>query len=160
MENFQKCLFGLFLWSTSFILTINANDVSEILEKAKSIQKTDPQQSIVFLSEELESIKLIAEERGQLFYLQGKIYYKDLADKENALGKFYNALRYFRESKNQEKEYECLIYIAVSFKNLFHYDYAIDYYNEVLVLEGLDSTKIKSAQYNLAVVLKLNTMLF
>ncbi len=156
MEKILRTTLSVLLWMFINVHGLVAIDHKLDLEKAKEIRKTHPEKALSLLSDNLGIAELSEIARGEIYQLQGEIYYYELADKENALSHFYNAIRYFRESKNQELEYKSLVYIALSYKNLFHYDYAIDYYKEALALDQLDQAKRQIIRYNLARVLRLN----
>lgn len=130
------------------------------IEEARNLRKENPKQSIQILSDALDNQELTELEIAENYYLQGNILYYELANKEAALGKFYNALKYFRQGHDQDLEYRTLVFIALSFQNLYHYDYATDYLNEALSLPKLDSNRIRRTQYNLGRVFRAQERYF
>ena len=124
------------------------------IEEARNLREDNPEQSIQILSEALNQQELTIPEIAENYYLQGNIHYYDLGNKEAALRKFYNALKYFRQSHNPDREYSTLVFIALSFQNLYHYDNAAEYLQEVLRLPGLDSARRRNTQYNLGRVFR------
>lgn len=136
------------------MVKLSAMDYQTTREKVKELRKSNPEKAIITIEEALDEQVITAFERAELNYLQGEIYYFELSDKENALGQFYNALKHFRLAKIPKREYDCLIAIALSFHNLFHYDLAVSYFEEALNVSGLDTLGIKRAEYNLARTLR------
>ena len=122
------------------IAKLSAMDYQATREKVKELRNSNPAEALIIIEKVLDQQDIRALERAELNYLQGEIYYFEMSDKENALGQFYNALKQFRLAKIPNREYDCLIAIALSFHNLFHYDYAVNYFEEALGIGGLDTS--------------------
>lgn len=134
---------------------VATDNFAEFIDQANDLRQKDPQKALNIIDEKLANGELTDDERGELFYLKGLVYKQGLADQENALKQFYNALKYFRDSENPDQEYRSLFYLAQGYENLFRYDYAIDYLHEALAVKGLSEKRERVVQYNLARVLKL-----
>ena len=138
------------------LLTTAAWSGVNSIHEIDSIRKTDPILSLQLTKEKLSRSDVNTEEKAELFYTQGKINFTDLGDKENAIASFYNALKHFRLLGNSTREYAALTYLALSYQALYHYEYAIDYYDEILTkTEPLDSLSMMKTYYNLGSVYRL-----
>lgn len=146
----SSILFGVF-----FAVSDTRTQEPNSIDQAREIRKSDPERALEILKQELENDGLSDSDRGEVYYLQGLINYWELSDKEIALSRFYDALRYFRVEEMQDREYNSLVYVALCYKNLFHYEYAEEYYLEILKTEGLDSSRIMRTEYNLGMIYML-----
>lgn len=129
---------------------------SDFINQIDSVKKRDIFVALQMVKEHLAQENLDSKQKGELLYWQGKVHFSDLGNKENAIINFYNALKHFRTLEDPNKEYASLTYLALSYQSLYHYDYAADYYEEILSsVKGLDSISIIKTYYNLGTTYRL-----
>ncbi|MDW3195851.1 MAG: hypothetical protein R8G66_25985 [Cytophagales bacterium] len=130
---------------------------SNFISRLDSAKKNDVFLALEMAKSQLVDEGLLSREKAELFYWQGKVQFSELGDKENAIINFYNALKHFRKINDSKKEYASLTYLALSYQSLYHYEYAIDYFNEIVTsVQGLDSLSIIKTFYNLGSTYRLN----
>ncbi|MFY0689118.1 MAG: tetratricopeptide repeat protein [Cyclobacteriaceae bacterium] len=132
-----------------------SKSVSDKLEEVKELIATQPNQSLVITNNLLELKELSKADLGEIYYQRGRIYFKGLHDKHESIINHYKALRYFRQLNDVERQYATLTYLGFAYKDLFRYDYALDYYNEILELDMNDVNSSLYTYYNIAKTLRL-----
>lgn len=132
-------------------LPLQAQSFQALQDSITEVKKSDPSAALSLISSAIGEYDLTYDEKGLLYFSEGKIHDR-ASDKEKAILSFYNALRFFRLARNNVKEHESLIFLAILFRESNHSQYAVEYYRDALNVPNIDSAKIRYALYNLSLV--------
>ncbi|MEQ8627102.1 tetratricopeptide repeat protein [Ekhidna sp.] len=125
------------------------------LEAIHVIQDDQPEKALSTIDNLLNSENLNSKEKGLLFFTQGQILNRNLYNHDEAIISYYKALRYFREIDDIDNQSKTLGRLGRLYKDLFQYDYALEYYNSILDLPLQNPVKLLYAKYNIAKTYRL-----
>ncbi|MEO9870331.1 MAG: hypothetical protein ABJQ69_03450 [Ekhidna sp.] len=126
------------------------------LDEIKKLRLENPSQALEMIDTLLRSTDLSNDKKGSIYLQKGLALRSTFSKKDQALFEFYKSLKYFRKTGNIEGQHKALRLLGHTYNDLYHHDYALEYYSEILSLDLDDMKSILYARYNIARTLRLN----
>ncbi|MFY0599700.1 MAG: tetratricopeptide repeat protein [Cyclobacteriaceae bacterium] len=136
-----------------YVLT---KQISEKLKQVDTFLLTEPNDALSTVDSLLLHQDLSDQDYGAIYLKKGWIQYKGLMEKDKSINSFYKALKYFRKTRDLDKQCLTLLNLGHAYRDLYRYNYAMEYYQKILLLEPKDHTYKIHAHYNIAHATRLN----
>jgi len=151
-NTFRRDIFASFLTLiASPLFSSNEN----LFLRVKNSYREYPAEALTILDDILNQESLNERDRAKAYYYYGLTFSKALNKKDDAIISFYRALTIYSKNEDSKGQRAVLKNLALTHRELFKYDLAIEYLRKVSKLPCDDSLQFFYTQYNIGKTYRL-----